>query len=77
MASIAFPTSAEVTPNGGLVRESSQNVLKSGLGHIVICPDQYLKDATHLEDWLQVSKWLGSPPSISHEKAIWKGNNPT
>ena len=23
-----------------------------------------------------VSKWLGSPPYISHEKAICKGNNP-
>ena len=24
---------------------------------------------------ITVSKWLGSPPYISHEKAIWKGNN--
>ena len=32
-------TSAEVTPNGGLVRESSHNPLNSGLGIIVICPD--------------------------------------
>ena len=32
-------TSAEVTLNGGLVRESSQNDLNSGLGIIVICPD--------------------------------------
>ena len=32
-------TSAEVTPNGGLVRESPQNALNSGLGIIVICPD--------------------------------------
>ena len=32
-------TSAEVTPNGGLVRESPQNPLNSGLGIIVICPD--------------------------------------
>ena len=31
-------TSAEVTPNGGLVRESPQNPLNSGLGIIVICP---------------------------------------
>ena len=23
---------------------------------------------------IPVSKWLGSPPFISHEKAIWKGN---
>ena len=28
-----------VTPNGGVVRESSQNPLSSGLGIIVICPD--------------------------------------
>ena len=34
-----IPTSAEVTPNGGLVRESPQNPLNSGLGIIVICPD--------------------------------------
>ena len=32
-------TSAEVTLNGGLVRESSQNPLNSGLGIILICPD--------------------------------------
>ena len=32
-------TSAEVTPNGGLVRESPQNTLNSGLGIIVICLD--------------------------------------
>ena len=32
-------TSAEVTLNGGLVRESPQNPLNSGLGIIVICPD--------------------------------------
>ena len=31
-------TSAEVTPNGGLVRESPQNPLNSGLGIILICP---------------------------------------
>ena len=32
-------TSAEVTPNGGLVRESPKNPLNSGLGIILICPD--------------------------------------
>ena len=32
-------TSAEVTPNGGLVKESFQNSLNSGLGIILICPD--------------------------------------
>ena len=34
-------TSAEVTLNGGLVRESPQNPLNSGLGIILICPDEY------------------------------------
>ena len=32
-------TSAEVTLNGGLVRELPQNPLNSGLGIILICPD--------------------------------------
>ena len=32
-------TSQDLTPNGGLVRESFQNPLNSGLGIIVICPD--------------------------------------
>ena len=34
-------TSAEVTLNGGLVRESSQNPLNSGLGIILICPGSF------------------------------------
>ena len=32
-------TSAEVTQNGGLIRELPQNPLNSGLGIILICPD--------------------------------------
>ena len=32
-------TSAEVTLTGGLLGESSQNTLNSGLGIILICPD--------------------------------------
>ena len=32
-------TSAEVTPNGSLVRDSPNNALNSGLGIIVIWPD--------------------------------------
>ena len=32
-------TSADVTPNGGLIRELPQNPLNSGLGIILICPD--------------------------------------
>ena len=35
-------TSAEVTLNGGLVRESHQNPLNSGLGIILICADYYI-----------------------------------
>ena len=34
-------TSAEVTLNGGLVRESPQNPLNSGLGIILICPESF------------------------------------
>ena len=33
-------TSAEVTLNGGLIRELPQNPLNSGLGIILICPDR-------------------------------------
>ena len=29
-----------------------------------------------LEDGLPFSKWLGSPLFISHEKGVYKGNNP-
>ena len=32
-------TSAEVTLNGGLIRELPQNPLNSGLGIILICPE--------------------------------------
>ena len=31
----------------------------------------------YLEDHPSTCKWLGSPPFMSHEKPIWKGNNPT
>ena len=34
-------TSAEVTLNGGLIRELPQNPLNSGLGIILICPDTF------------------------------------
>ena len=33
-------TSADVTLNGGLIRELPQNPLNSGLGIILICPDE-------------------------------------
>ena len=29
-----------------------------------------------LKNHPRTCKWLGSPPLISHQKAIWKGNNP-
>ena len=35
----SIATSAEVTLNGGLVRESPKNAFNSGLGIIVIWPD--------------------------------------
>ena len=35
-------TSAEVTRNCGLVRESQKNGLKSGQGFIMNCPDMYV-----------------------------------
>ena len=35
-------TSAEVTLNGGLIRELPQNPLNSGLGIILICPDVWI-----------------------------------
>ncbi len=37
-------TSAEVTLNGGLIRELPQNPLNSGLGIILICPDSLVGD---------------------------------
>ena len=30
----------------------------------------------YLEDHPRTCKWLESPPFISHERTIWKGNNP-
>ena len=33
-------TSADVTLNGGLIRELPQNPLNSGLGIILICPEE-------------------------------------
>ncbi len=39
-------TSAKVTLNGGLVRESTQNILYSSLGIMAICPVNMFSDAT-------------------------------
>ncbi len=38
-------TSADVTLNGGLIRELPQNPLNSGLGIILICPDVCVFDS--------------------------------
>ena len=49
-------TSAEVTLNGGLVRESLSNALNSGLGIIVICPASWRNGGMNqleLVFWLQ------------------------
>ena len=53
-------TSAEVTPNGGLVRESPPNPLNSGLGIIVICPEtssslQRSREGNSESRWCQVA----------------------
>ena len=41
-------TSAEVTLNGGLVKESPPNPLNSGLGIILICPESQLASSYRL-----------------------------
>ena len=43
-------TSADVTLNCGLVRESPQNPLNSGLGIILICPEWFWSSAM----WLKI-----------------------
>ena len=50
-------TSAEVTPNGRLVRESPQNPLNSGLGTIIIC----------LELWVYVAIFGSSSVVATHD----------
>ena len=56
-------TSAEVTLNGGLLRESTQNPLNSGLGIILICPDYYIFSR-------------GSPHKPSFPTVTGRGDNP-
>ena len=52
---------AEVTPNGGLLRESPQNALNSGLGIIVICPDLYILLSCNLRHFiLKSTSMIGS-----------------
>ena len=52
-------TSAEVTPNGSLVRDSPNNALNSGLGIIVIWPDMML-----LSNILLMEEILRSPVEV-------------
>ena len=44
-------TSAEVTLNGGLVRESPQNPLNSGLGIILVCPEYWQTERFSFLHW--------------------------
>ena len=50
-------TSADVTLNGGLIRELPQNPLNSGLGIILICPVQF----NHREYQLSSTLLLTTP----------------
>ena len=59
-------TSAEVTLNGGLIRELPQNPLNSGLGIILICPDEYFgsgyiprigSTTTWMSRWKWTDQW--------------------
>ena len=56
-------TSAEVTLNGGLIRELPQNPLNSGLGIILICPDKFvipvLAETLGKMDPICVVQWVG------------------
>ena len=53
-------TSAEVTLNGGLIRELPQNPLNSGLGIILICPD--LSPTFFFWNMEMTPKWNPSVP---------------
>ena len=48
---------AEVTPNGGLVGESLQNDLNSGLGIILICPESNLGCVCRMLEGQQWKVW--------------------
>ena len=62
-------TSAEVTPNGGLVREYPPNPLNSGLGIIVICPDTVPRDPQSPPEALK-RPYLGALLTSSKPK-VW------
>ena len=38
-------------------------------------PWKWLQTCPHVEEHPRTCKWLGSPPFISHETAIWKGSH--
>ena len=60
-------TSAEVTPNGSLLMESSPSALNPGLGLIAICPDAW---------YINLHKvGPGSSCKLPMYKAIYKGYN--
>ena len=61
-------TSAEVTLNGGLVRESPPNPLNSGLGIILICPDKWVNVViTLLSRFNPIYNWIRGPPCVAGE----------
>ena len=73
-------TSAEVTLNGGLIRELPQNPLNSGLGIILICPEMmFLSTWAHqsvgrcFESWSWGGFWanLLVPRSCFWERKGW------
>ena len=61
-------TSAEVTLNGGLVRELPQNPLNSGLGIILICPD---KSIDKLQDISLKTSFRGNNNSSQQNSSVW------
>ncbi len=66
-------TSAEVTPNGGLVRESRKNALNSGLGIIVICPGWWIV----MKHGFKRKAWMyNGLQTMMITKPIWNGYLP-
>ena len=69
-------TSADVTLNGGLIRELPQNPLNSGLGIILICPDQWQKRSRFGESLFVVLLMVqksGSPVDMVLISHYWQG----
>ena len=69
-----------ILSNGGLmvIYHGRKKHKKKKSGHIFSFNSRTFEaPLIFLEDHPKYRKWLGSPPFISHEKAIWKGNNPT